>query len=126
MQQYAFNGISLPLQKDTDIIINMKGKPIPLPSPCHPAGHPCVSVEEVASLVSRALHQEDVGKDTDGGLPLLGSLLWCPLDEGRPRQGSGRERGVRGGERGDGRGEGRGKERERRGGKEGVQRGEGG
>ena len=103
MQQYAFNGIFLPLQKDTDIIINMKGNPLPLPSPCHPAGHPCVSVEEVAPFVSRALHQEDVGKDTDGGLPLLGSLLWCPLEEGRPWQGSGREgRGVRGGGRGEG------------------------
>ena len=60
-----------------------------------------MSVEEVVSLVPRTLHQEDVGKDTNGGLPLLGRLLWRPLGEGRLLQdsvggGEGRER--RGGE----------------------------
>ena len=58
-----------------------------------------MGVEEVAPLVTGPLHQEDVGKHADGGLPLLGSLLWCPLEEGGPGQDSEDEGGEgRGGE----------------------------
>ena len=56
-------------------------------SPCHSACKPRPSVEEVGSLATWTLSEEDVSKDTDGRVPALEGVLQRP---GESEGGSGK------------------------------------
>ena len=47
-------------------------------SPCHSACKPRPGVEEVGSLATWTLGEEDVSKDTDGRVPALEGMLQRP------------------------------------------------